>query len=59
MPYHVEHHVMPAVPFHKLAGLHRHTARHATVIEPGFLGFNRKTLASFTNDRHQPTGSRR
>jgi len=46
MPYHVEHHVMPSVPFHKLAELHRHTAPHATVIEPGFIHFHRRMAAT-------------
>mgnify|MGYP002526418493 FL=1 len=59
MPYHIEHHVMPSVPFHRLAELHRHTAPHASVIEPGFLQFHRKMLASFTNDHRRPTGFRR
>lgn len=46
MPYHAEHHVMPAVPFHKLADLHRHTAPHGTVTERGYVEFHRKMAAS-------------
>ena len=59
MPYHAEHHVMPSVPFHRLAELHRHTAPHLTVIEQGFVEFHRKMAVSLWNDRRRPTGSRR
>ncbi len=48
MPYHAEHHVMPAVPFHKLAELHRLTAPHLKVTERGYLEFHRKMAVSLT-----------
>ncbi len=40
MPYHVEHHVYPAVPFHKLAEFHQHTKAHLVHAENGYLRFN-------------------
>ena len=46
MPYHVEHHVMPSAPFHKLARLHGLTAPHAAVTERGYGKFHRKMAAS-------------
>ena len=48
MPYHVEHHVMPSAPFHKLADLHILTRPHLTVSENGFLRFHRKLAASLS-----------
>lgn len=41
MPYHVEHHAHPAVPFHKLPAFHAHTRAHIAHLEDGYLGFNR------------------
>jgi len=39
MPYHVEHHTLPNVPFHKLPALHaRMTGRHK-VLAPGYAAF--------------------
>ena len=40
MPYHAEHHAMPAVPFYKLPDLHRHTAAHLGVTAPGYVSFH-------------------
>jgi fatty acid desaturase len=45
MPYHVEHHVYPAVPFHRLPDLHRQMRAHLKVTAPGYLAFTRAHLA--------------
>ena len=39
MPYHVEHHVMPGVPFHKLPRLHELTRPHLRHTEKGYTRF--------------------
>lgn len=44
MPYHVEHHAYPAVPFHKLAELHQHTRPHIVCLEHGYASFNWRYL---------------
>lgn len=45
MPYHVEHHVYPAVPFHQLPALHTHLERHLMVTADGYVEFSRDYLA--------------
>lgn len=44
MPYHAEHHALPAVPFHKLAKFHALTAPHLKVTEQGYGRFHLKLL---------------
>ncbi len=39
MPYHVEHHTIPAVPFHRLADLHKVIQGHHGVTSQGYSGF--------------------
>ena len=39
MPYHAEHHAMPAVPFHRLPALHERARRHLKTVEPGYAAF--------------------
>ncbi len=39
MPYHIEHHTMPTVPFHKLPELHREILDQQRVTEPGYVSF--------------------
>ncbi|MEM7597140.1 MAG: fatty acid desaturase [Pseudomonadota bacterium] len=39
MPYHVEHHSLPQVPFHKLPELHDRMAGHHKVTAQGYSGF--------------------
>lgn len=51
MPYHVEHHVMPSAPFHKLADLHAFTRPHLGVTEQGYFGFHRGIAASFISTK--------
>lgn len=45
MPYHTEHHVLPAVPFHRLPALHRLMADRLKVTSDGYLAFSRSYLA--------------
>lgn len=45
MPYHVEHHVFPSVPFHRLPALHRLIRAHLQVTADGYVAFSRDYLA--------------
>lgn len=45
MPYHVEHHVFPAVPFHRLPDLHGKMRAHLKVTADGYSAFSRDYLA--------------
>jgi fatty acid desaturase len=46
MPYHVEHHSLPQVPFHQLPVLHRHMKGHHRVTSEGYARFT----ATYTRD---------
>ncbi|MWB77195.1 fatty acid desaturase [Pseudooceanicola sp. 216_PA32_1] len=45
MPYHIEHHAMPAAPFHALPALHGHMRRALRTTAPGYAAFTRAYLA--------------
>jgi fatty acid desaturase len=45
MPFHVEHHVYPAVPFHKLPDLHGLMRRELKVTSDGYAAFTKEYLA--------------
>lgn len=45
MPYHVEHHVAPTVPFHRLPDLHRLMRDELKVTADGYTAFTRDYLA--------------
>jgi fatty acid desaturase len=45
MPFHVEHHSYPTVPFHRLPQLHRHMRTHLRVTADGYAAFTRDYLA--------------
>ncbi|MGB3148592.1 MAG: fatty acid desaturase [Paracoccaceae bacterium] len=45
MPYHVEHHTMPMVPFHRLPQLHQLIRDHLRVTARGYVAFGRAYLA--------------
>ena len=45
MPYHVEHHVYPAVPFHQLPALHRLMRDELRVTAAGYAAFTKGYLA--------------
>ena len=46
MPYHVEHHTYPAVPFHKLPAFHDVLRDHLTVTANGYTAATRATTAA-------------
>ncbi len=45
MPYHIEHHVAPQVPFHRLPALHARMQAHLGVTADGYAAFTRAYLA--------------
>ena len=45
MPYHVEHHAYPNVPFHALPRLHRRMRDALRVTAPGYAAFTRRYLS--------------
>ncbi|WP_368185189.1 fatty acid desaturase [Aestuariibius sp. HNIBRBA575] len=47
MPYHVEHHVFPNVPFYLLPQLHVLTKDHLIHTEPGYVAFTKQYVADF------------
>ena len=51
MPYHVEHHVVPAVPFHRLPELHQLMRERLAVTADGYAAFTRDYLARRTGHR--------
>jgi fatty acid desaturase len=42
MPYHIEHHSFPAVPFHALPRLHEHMQNDLVTTAPGYAAFTRE-----------------
>lgn len=46
MPYHAEHHLYPAVPFHRLPALHRQICGKLTHIAPSYRVANRAVIQS-------------
>jgi fatty acid desaturase len=48
MPFHSEHHVFPAVPFHALPTLHTHLARAIANKAPGYIAVSRRILSELT-----------
>lgn len=47
MPFHAEHHVFPAVPFHRLPAFNRLTAAHLERTSPGYRAFAREYVDGF------------
>ncbi|MGJ8546611.1 MAG: fatty acid desaturase [Sulfitobacter sp.] len=50
MPYHIEHHVFPQVPFHRLPQFHSHIRAHLGVTAPGYIAFTQEYVARFDAD---------
>ena len=46
MPFHAEHHLYPAVPFHQLPALHAHVRDRLQHRAPGYLAANREIVRS-------------
>jgi fatty acid desaturase len=42
MPFHAEHHLFPAVPFHRLPALHDQIGNRFSHVEPGYAATNYK-----------------
>ncbi len=51
MPYHVEHHAFPTVPFHKLPALHQVMQPHLQVTAQGYTGFLGDYVGALTTGR--------
>jgi fatty acid desaturase len=51
MPYHAEHHLHPAVPFHRLPELHRLIKERLTHISPSYPAAQREIIATFDSSR--------
>ena len=50
MPYHAEHHTLPAVPFHQLPELHKDLADHLKSTANGYIAFHRDHIHSLQQD---------
>ncbi|MGI9394665.1 MAG: fatty acid desaturase [Boseongicola sp.] len=48
MPYHIEHHTYPNVPYHKLPDLHILAAEHLVETERGYVRFASRYVAGFS-----------
>ena len=44
MPFHAEHHLYPAIPFHQLPAAHRSLKQHLAHLAPGYPAVNREIL---------------
>lgn len=53
MPYHVEHHAYPSIPFHALPKLNEIVADQIVYRGPGYLRVTRETWAWFRRARHE------
>lgn len=53
MPYHAEHHVFPAVPFHRLPELHARAAALLKRTSDGYSGFTREYVAGFVEPNEE------
>lgn len=51
MPYHVEHHTMPNIPFHNLPMLHTYTRDHFLITEDGYIQFTRQFVENLSEQR--------
>ena len=51
MPYHIEHHTFPQVPFHLLPEFHSRIRRHLGVTSPGYAAFATDYVDAFDNAR--------
>jgi fatty acid desaturase len=51
MPYHVEHHAYPSIPFHALPKLNEIVAEQIVYRGPGYIAVTRETWAWFRRAR--------
>lgn len=47
MPFHAEHHLYPAIPFHALPQAHQELKEHFAVVDKGYLIVNRNIIVNF------------
>ena len=47
MPFHAEHHLYPAIPFHALPQAHQELKEHFQVIEKGYIKVNQNIVSNF------------
>lgn len=47
MPFHAEHHLYPAIPFHALPNAHKQLSPHLTHVEPGYVAVHRQLTTHF------------
>lgn len=59
MPYHIEHHAYPSVPFHKLPDFHEYTRAHIRHSENGYVRFNQAYLRDSFSGRLSKTAPER
>jgi len=57
MPYHVEHHAYPALPFHALPAAHDQLRDKIAVLAPGYIAVHGKLLAGLRGTRKNPSRS--
>jgi fatty acid desaturase len=57
MPYHVEHHAFPSVPFHALPAVHRLIRERIRVSAPGYIAVHRELLRGFRPAAHGAPGA--
>jgi fatty acid desaturase len=54
MPYHAEHHMHPAIPFHAVPGLHARLRPQLPHVASGYLAVHREALAHAVGLRREP-----
>jgi len=54
MPYHVEHHAFPSVPFHALPRVHALVRERLRACSPGYLALHRQLIAELLGRRAAP-----
>lgn len=57
MPYHIEHHTYPAVPFHKLPAFHRVIRKHLGCTQSGYARFHEEYVAEIAKGRRNGEGA--
>jgi fatty acid desaturase len=54
MPFHTEHHVNPAVPFHALPALHKRERAKLKAVSPGYAAFHRDWQRRLSSQAKRP-----
>jgi fatty acid desaturase len=56
MPFHTEHHVNPALPFHALPKFHSRERARLKAVSPGYVAFHREWLTRISTGSARPLG---